>query len=67
MLPRRLRRFVYDTGSVLGLAIVSFAVLAALLAPILPVANPTSWICRTGFWRRQSDTRWERITWGETS
>ena len=41
LLPRSLRRFVYDPGSVLGLAIVSFAVLAGVLAPILPVADPT--------------------------
>ncbi len=41
LLPRRLPRFVCDPGSVLGLAIVSSAVLAAVLATLLPLADPT--------------------------
>lgn len=40
-LPRRLRRFLADPGSVLGLVVVVVAGLAAAFAPALPLADPT--------------------------
>ena len=42
LVPRRLGgRFLHDPGSVLGLIIVSIAFLSALLAPVLPLEDPT--------------------------
>ena len=39
--PRRLRRFLSDPGAVLGLVVVVAVALAAVLAPALPLADPT--------------------------
>ena len=39
--PRRLQQFLRDPGAVLGLIIVCAAVLAAALAPLLPLHDPT--------------------------
>lgn len=39
--PRRLSRSLRDPGSVVGLTIVTIAVLMVLLAPLLPLPNPT--------------------------
>ena len=41
-IPRQLRSFLHDPASVLGLAIVAATVLAAVLAPILPLQDPTA-------------------------
>ena len=41
-IPRHIRSFLCDPASVLGLAIVAATVLAAVLAPILPLQDPTA-------------------------
>ena len=40
-LPRRLRQFLRDPGAVLGLVVVVTVALAAVLAPALPLSDPT--------------------------
>ena len=40
-IPPRMSQFFHDPGTIFGLAIVAVAVLAAVLAPLLPLQDPT--------------------------